>query len=491
MPFEDVNSALEPLMFQMKQYKNLTKSTIEILPSSGQTNYGPYQKCIFTLPYASLISLEDLALHFDFTPSNVAKTDDDFQVMRVLPPKDVAGLISEIDIKINGQTIQHLTNYNDIVNILNVFQDAKSAKKVLQGCDPRKFSYLTTSGRYTTIDSTAFIGANINNTTRRYVINQWYGLLGARGKEVSSNFIDTNMLGEVTIAFTFAPSAVLFSTKAKENDLVAINGGTPRALVGSGSGAAPAPIDGPYNSNTASYILSDLKMSMVRYNLPMDYSEALRSNLSSGAKYQIAFNHYEIHSQVAPAGGGSIRFNENSKDIKGLIAYFTDAKRGDAPRPSEYDTNTNNSAYFTYDNPAHYSSQFQIGSVLMPQNELMSEEAFLEVTRAVVGARGNNTEFDSTIDTIGKWLSTSFMAYLSLEMTEGMTAVSNDNKKLLSGLSSENLPITCVYKYKNNTATATNYTWDVAGGKTKNINVMALTTRMLVIENGQNVYVEI
>ena len=58
MPFADANSQLEPLMFQMKQYKNLTKSTIEVLPSSGQTNYGPNQKCIFTLPYASLISLD-------------------------------------------------------------------------------------------------------------------------------------------------------------------------------------------------------------------------------------------------------------------------------------------------------------------------------------------------------------------------------------------------------------------------------------------------
>ena len=32
MPFADANSQFEPLLFQMKQYKNLTKSTIEILP---------------------------------------------------------------------------------------------------------------------------------------------------------------------------------------------------------------------------------------------------------------------------------------------------------------------------------------------------------------------------------------------------------------------------------------------------------------------------
>ena len=75
------------------------------------------------------------------------------------------------------------------------------------------------------------------------------------------------------------------------------------------------------------------------------------------------------------------------------------------------------------------------------------------------------------------------MAYLSLEMTEGMTTEANAGKKLLSGLSSEQLPISCSYKYKNN-ATST-YAWS------KNVNVMSLTTRLLVIENGQNCYVEI
>ena len=116
MPFADANSQLEPLLFQMKQYKNLTKSTIEILPSSGQTNYGPNMKAIFTLPYASMISLEDLALHFTFTPTELGATTGAGSIpQRVIPPRDVAALISEIDIKINGQTIQHLTNYNDIV----------------------------------------------------------------------------------------------------------------------------------------------------------------------------------------------------------------------------------------------------------------------------------------------------------------------------------------------------------------------------------------
>ena len=492
MPFADANSQLEPLLFQMKQYKNLTKSTIEILPSSGQTNYGPNMKAIFTLPYASMISLEDLAFHFTFEPTDLGKTPAGSIAHRVIPPRDVASLISEIDIKINGQTIQHLTNYNDIVNLLNLFEEAKTAKKVLQGCDPANIKAKDEKGKYVALkdqDTTTkeyspsiyYSKAAPNNAPKNYVINHWYGLLGHRGDEVSSNFIDTNMLGEVTIAFTFASACVCANIKAVQADLV---GGYGNA------GDTQTHINDAVTATNTSYKLSNLKMSMVRYNLPMQYSEALASNLSGGAKYQIAFNHYEIHSQKAEASKGLIRWNENSRDVKGLLAYFTNTTRADSIKPTAYDKVVDTSGYFKYDNPIHNDSQFQIGSVKMPQNKLNSTDAFLELTRGVPGARGNNVEFFKKITSVEQWLESYFMAYLSLEMTEGMTHLANGNKKLLSGLSSENLPISCSYEYNNDTAFqgtagAGGYAWN------KNVNVMSLTTRLLVIENGQNCYVEI
>lgn len=482
MPFADANSQLEPLLFQMKQYKNLTKSTIEILPSSGQTSYGPNNKCIFTLPYASLISLEDLALHFEFEGISSKTSVDNLDVFRISPPKDVASLISEIDIKINGQTIQHLTNYNDIVNLLNVFEEAKTAKKALQGLNPTKIKVEATSGVFALVDGTDFKAAEkTNNIKKEYVINHWYGLLGHRGKEVSSNFLDTNMLGEVTIAFTFAQANVCIGAAAANETAVKTAGGSASA------GVTSAVVTAAQADKSSTYKLSALKMSMVRYNLPMEYSEALRSNLSGGAKYQIAFNHYENHSEVASKPGGTIRWNENSKDIKGLLAYFTHSNRADNIVPSLYDAKVESSKYFLYDNSIHDNSQFQIGSVKMPQNALNNTACFLELTRGIAGARGNNVEFYNKIQTVEDFLESYFMAYLSLEMTEGMTTDARDGKKLLSGLSSENLPITCSYTYKNQVSAFSggSYVWN------KNVNVLTLSTRLLVIENGQKCYVEI
>lgn len=484
MPFADANSQLEPLLFQMKQYKNLTKSTIEILPSSGQSEYGPNKKCIFTLPYASMISLEDLALHFVFEPDSVPTTSTDkYPAQRILPPRDVASLISEVDIKINGATIQHLTQYNDIVNLLNLFEDAKTAKKVLQNANPAKTKVPGENGVFIDMDATFnHTKAAHNNKATRYVINSWYGLLGHRGDEVSSNFIDTNMLGEVTIAFTFASANACAAVNANGIALKAGFGAT-SSLDASG---LETQITNAIAAGTPTYKLSDLKMSMVRYNLPMAYSEALASNLSSGAKYQIAFNHYEMRSQnVSDANRGTIRWNENSRDIKGLLAFFTKTTRGDSVKPSDYSSKVNTSEYFTYANPIHESSQFQIGSVKMPQNALKSSDAFLEVVRAVPGARGNNVEFYNQVETLEGWLETYFMAYLSLEMTEGMTEVANGGKKLLSGLSSEQLPISCSYHFENDNTFKGSMSID------NNVNVMTLSTRVLVIENGQSCYVDI
>jgi hypothetical protein len=120
----------------------------------------------------------------------------------------------------------------------------------------------------------------------------------------------------------------------------------------------------------------------------------------------------------------------------------------------------------------------------MPQNALNSTDCFLELTRSIPGARGNNVEFFHKVRSVENWLETYFMAYLSLEFTEGMTQVANSGKKLLSGLSSEHLPISCSYEYKNKPV-AGGFAWN------KRVNVMSLTTRLLVIENGQSVHVEI
>jgi len=72
------------------------------------------------------------------------------------------------------------------------------------------------------------------------------------------------------------------------------------------------------------------------------------------------------------------------------------------------------------------------------------------------GLRNGNVELHPRILTVEDFQDMAFVSILSLEMTEGMTLQSNDGKKLLSGLSSEQLPISCVYTYSNNAGSFNN-----------------------------------
>ena len=489
MPFMDVNSPLKQLLFDFKQYKNLTKSTIEILPSSGQTDYKGGSKISFTLPYASAISLEDLAFSFNFQCTDSTGGPGILKGLTVpiagndlcgtFAPKDIASIVEEVDVKVNGQTIQHLTSYNDLVNLMNFLQDEKSVSNLLQNTDIPNKSMVAVNSANKTVVTKFSKGFEFDGTQtgtdlqteeylsdkRTFIINQWFGLLGKRGKETSSNFIDTNMLGEVVISFVLAKPNVLFYGLNKSTDVkVKTDYGTEKLTQNIG------------------YTLQNAKLSMVRYNFPSSYSDSIASQLNSGTKYTIAFNHYETRSTLAIQSAGTIRWNENSRDIKHIIAYFTDSTRHNSIKPSEFNQVSETSNYFNYGNVHHEHSQFQVGSVMMPQNAQNTQESFLELTRSVPEMRGNKKhEMFNKIKSIDEWANTCFMAYLSLEMVEG---VKLDESKLLSGLSSEQLPISMVYKYKNRNM-ATGDVWE------KNVNVMTVSTRLLVVEKGQNCYVEI
>ena len=294
MPFMDVNSPLKQLLFDFKQYKNLTKSTIEILPSSGQTSYKGGSKISFTLPYASAISLEDLAFSFDFQCTNALGTPGILKgitsaikghdLCGTFGPKDIGSIIEEVDVKVNGQTIQHLTSYNDLVNLMNFLQDEKSVSKLLQNTDITNKSMVSEIGNKVVVTkfdngfefdrgATVIQNEDYLSDKRTFIINQWFGLLGKRGKETSSNFIDTNMLGEVVISFVLAKPNVLFYGLGKEVSAVGTDYAKDYATL--------------KDSENNGYTLQNCKLSMVRYNFPSSYSDSIASQLNSGTKYTI------------------------------------------------------------------------------------------------------------------------------------------------------------------------------------------------------------
>ncbi len=471
MPFQDGMSIPEELLFRMKSLKGMTKNVIDVLPTSQQ-DYKAGSITSFVLPYSSLISLDDISLMFEGQTEgapvvNINPPGGGNPVATasraLLFPQYTSSLIDQLEVLVNGQVVQSLHRYNDTFNLLKHFETGSLQEDILENANPNNKRYIDFVNGIKEIgymnwdDHYDYL---IDKNT--YCINSFFGLLGG-GLENSSRFLDTNILGEVIIRITWAKPNVLMYGQ--------LIPGIPAALQQQAEAI-----------NSPNYILSKMKMSVTRYNFPSEYYSAISSNLSGGSKYKIAFNHYE-HFSAPAAQQSSLRFNINSRDIKYMLGYFTNNSRNTTtkPLPREYGDNENwqQSSYFAYSGFFHEYNSWLIGSTKLPQNPQDNTTNYLNLLR-LKGQKGKGTSFNGNINDLIGWQMYHWVAPLSLEYAEDP----EDNVKLLSGLSSENLPISISFDYTNKGTIGIDYSTFTA-------NTLVATTRILEIGNGQQVSVMI
>lgn len=443
-----------------KQIKNITKQTVEIRPSNSQTSYTNNQRILFQIPYSSTFSTKDLALHFTGKYSDQLK-EAGSPMAAALFPKDM-NIFSDIIVRINGKIVSSFSNrYNDVCAILGNFKNRNNpTRSLLQNGTPEHKSYLnTTTGAITTI-------SNIEHDTNadyvidkgEYVITQWEGLLG---NSTSASFLDSRILGEITIEFVIAPVSV--------------------GIAGSGDeGASKETSDEKAKiNNDISFNLSDLKLSMQRYNLDPSYYEGIDRNLSSGSTYKIAFDHYDIFSKGATTTQDSLMFNINAHDIKYMFGFFNHSDRDALLRPQtkflcEQD-NFFNSYWYDYSAIKFSEGQFQVGSTLVPQNPLKPTDCMLELVRMYDIKQDSSNGVVGGIADMANFRKHYFVCPLSFEFCEDKS-----DGRVISGLSTEGLPLAISWNYK------------LSGAPTnKNANVLVATTRVLTINNGAVVDVQL
>ena len=107
-----------------------------------------------------------------------------------------------------------------------------------------------------------------------------------------------------------------------------------------------------------------------------------------------------------------------------------------------------------------------------------THECFLDLTR-LMGEKGSTHPMTPHITNIRNFFRFYFSAPLSLEYAEN-----KDGVKLLSGLSSENLPISISWNYRNHENAQVLGFNHVA-------NVLVVTNRILEVASGQQVSVQI
>jgi hypothetical protein len=161
---------------------------------------------------------------------------------------------------------------------------------------------------------------------QEYCVRSWLSLLGGNA---STNIIDTQMLGIVTIELVLAPASMLM--KSTENTGLA--GVIPSADVNVYkdevnrdrliANTALTGVD--VAGENVSYSLSDLEFRIVRYLMPREFYDSLNNSLSSGTTFKLWFPNYSVYtgnSVPATNKNCTTTFSISTKSLDYVIGTF-------------------------------------------------------------------------------------------------------------------------------------------------------------------------
>ena len=135
------------MLYRVKSLAGISKQTLKLVPLSGQTTVSNGGKIIVALPPSSLVDLSTFELNFKgytqhggngstwATTAGTATNTANFVNKRYFP-RNIASLIENLEVKINGQSRQNINQYGYIYNILNDYTCGTAKNRIGQNADP-------------------------------------------------------------------------------------------------------------------------------------------------------------------------------------------------------------------------------------------------------------------------------------------------------------------------------------------------------------------
>jgi hypothetical protein len=254
-------------------------------------------------------------------------------------PRNIQSLISNLEVKVNARSIQNITQYNYIYNVLNDYlcgTDATNKKRIGENADPSnkgawvngvsiprrgypiglwKANSLTTDDKF---DASARDADN-------YTIRNWLGLLSGGS---STNIIHTDMYGQIDIEITLDQAGILMLGQATG----VAGAGTLDTLLNSTNygflGYIGVTNAGAVAAEAAQYVLSNISFNIVRMDMPSIFYEAMANVLANGAVYKLYYPNYQIFTgQSTTNKSGTTRFSITTKSLDYCIGTFQIANR--------------------------------------------------------------------------------------------------------------------------------------------------------------------
>ena len=320
------------MLYRVKQIQNVSKQTIKIVPLTGQTSATNTQKIIVNLPPNSLVDLATFEMNFTGATAhngNSGASNLSNYVQKRYFPRNIASIIENLEIKINGQSRQNINQYGYLYNILNDYtcgNDNMFKNRIGANADPsNKTIYVNGQARsfrgYPVGNLVDVSGAPVGTALDQdyYSIRTWLGFLGGN---TSTTIIDTSLYGDITIEITLADGGCLSMSSAV---------GTLTALANVNHPETGAPINPSGNSAVAlvaatgtGYTLSNIGFQITRYDIAPSYYQAVASVLESGSVFKLYYPNYLTFSgtQQSLPKAGTTRFTLSTQSLDMVISTF-------------------------------------------------------------------------------------------------------------------------------------------------------------------------
>jgi hypothetical protein len=306
--------------------------------NNGQASVRPGQRIIVDLPFNSNVDLSTFTWFYKGQTNHAGAAADGLQgyVQSRFFPRNSASVIQSMQIKINGGIKVDIPDYNFVYNMLHDYTQGADALKRRQvggeNSDPSNKLYMLGNeirerrgfglGAFSAADDT------VNDVVRdrqEYCVRSWLSLLGGNA---STNIIDTQILGIVTIELVLAPATILMlgaSAAGYTADLAVATSRPFRKEVGRADLALVAFRTAATVAEPLDYTLSDLEFRIVRYLMPSEFYEAEANTLKNGGVYKLWFPNYSVYTGNAVNArnkGGTNSFSISTKSLDYVIGTF-------------------------------------------------------------------------------------------------------------------------------------------------------------------------
>ena len=215
MSEESSNSFVAParLLERVRKISQIYKQTIRILPVQ-QGNVVNGNQIILQFPVDSVFDLRSLS--FDATiqtchaGNQSANAANNYVQTYYLPRNGIASMISQLDIRINGRSIQNIAQYSYLYNMISdwVYNGSNLQDEVGGVADPSLMTYYNKGKLYTRrgYPVSYFDSANPNSDANnkqarlldKYSCRRFLGFLGESSTYISNNAL----IGDLTLQIT-------------------------------------------------------------------------------------------------------------------------------------------------------------------------------------------------------------------------------------------------------------------------------------------------